>query len=63
MPVDGEKETIVQRRVEAQPSAAGSIASLLIVLGVIAAVALGWWVVGTEPAPNNGTTSQTPAAT
>jgi hypothetical protein len=62
MPVDGEKETIVQRRVEAQPSAAGSMASLLIVLGVIAAVALGWWVVGTTPAPDNGA-AQPPAAT
>jgi hypothetical protein len=63
MPVDGEKETVIERRVaEAPPTAVGSIASLLIVLGVIAAVALGWWIVGTTPAPDNRT-SQAPAAT
>jgi hypothetical protein len=62
MPVDGEKETVIERRVaEAPPTAVGSIASFLIVLGVIAAVALGWWIVGTTPAPDSRS-SQAPAA-
>jgi hypothetical protein len=63
MPVDGEKETVIERRVaEAPPTAAGSITSFLIVLGVIVAVALGWWIVGTTPAPDSRS-SQAPATT
>jgi hypothetical protein len=62
MPVDGDQETIIERRVSGpRPSAAGPMASVLIVLGVIAAVALGWWVVGTAPLPDNRS-SQAPAA-
>jgi hypothetical protein len=62
MPVDGEQETIIERRVASRrPSSAGPLASVLIVLGVIAAVALGWWVVGTAPLPDNRA-SQAPAA-
>jgi hypothetical protein len=60
MPIDGEQETFIERRVAGpRESSAGPLASVLIVLGVIAAVALGWWVVGTAPANR---ASQTPAA-
>ncbi len=62
MPVDGETERVIERRVvEPGSSSTGAIASAVIVLGVIAAVALGWWVVGTAPAPDNRT-SQSPSA-
>jgi hypothetical protein len=63
MPVDGDQETVIERRVAGpRPSAAGPMASVLIVLGVIAAVAFGWWVVGTTPAPD-GRTPEAPNTT
>lgn len=62
MPVDGEQETIIERRVAGpRSSAAGSMTSVVIVLGVLAAIAFGWWAVGTTPVPDSRT--QAPSTT
>lgn len=62
MIVDGEREVLVERRVVERDGTGGSIASAFIVLGALAAIAFGWWAVGTAPVPANRV-SQSPPAT
>lgn len=57
-----EREVVVERRIDRANTAASGLAAVVIVLGVIAAVAAGWWAVGTAPIPDNKI-SQAPAAT
>ncbi|MFM9849385.1 MAG: hypothetical protein ACKVP3_19760 [Hyphomicrobiaceae bacterium] len=51
MAAENEREVIVERRVE-DNRLSGSLAAVFIVLGVIAAVAFGWWAIGTTPVPS-----------
>lgn len=44
--IDGESKVVVERRIERR-AGGGPFVAVLIVLGVSAAIALGWWSVGT----------------
>ena len=63
MPVDGDREVLVERRVVEPNRTGGSIASAFIVLCVLTAVAFGWWAVGTAPVPANRVSQSPPATT
>jgi hypothetical protein len=63
MATEDEREVVVERRVDRANTAAGGFAAVFIVLGVIAAVAIGWWAVGTTPLPDSKVSQVPPAAT
>ena len=44
--IDGDRDVVVERRMERR-TGAGDFVAVLLVLGAIAAVAFGWWSVGT----------------
>lgn len=46
--IDGDRDVLVERRIERRAGASDLLA-VLVVLGVIAVVAFGWWSVGTSP--------------
>jgi hypothetical protein len=46
--IDGDRNAMVERRIERR-TGAGDFVAVLVVLGTIAAVAFGWWSVGTTP--------------
>ncbi len=48
MMIDGNRDVMVERRIE-RCTGAGDFVAVLVVLGTIAAVAFGWWSVGTAP--------------
>jgi cytoskeletal protein RodZ len=50
--IDGDRDVLVERRIERRAGPSDLLA-LLVILGVIAAVAFGWWSVGTTPLPQN----------
>jgi hypothetical protein len=47
--IDGDRNVVVERRIERR-TGAGEFAAVVVVLGTIAAVAFGWWSVGTSVA-------------
>ena len=63
MAAEDEREVLVERRVVEDNRPSGSLAAVFIVLGVIAAVAFGWWAIGTTPVPGNRVSQAPPGAT
>lgn len=62
MPVDGARE-VFRERDGARHKAGGSWFALLVVLGVLAAVAFGWWAVGITPPPQQRVSQGPPSVT
>ena len=48
--IDGDRDVSVERHIEKRAGASDLLA-VVVVLGVIAAIAFGWWSVGTRPVP------------
>jgi hypothetical protein len=46
--IDEDRDVVVERRVERR-AGGGDLVAVVVVLGAIAAVAFGWWSVGTTP--------------
>lgn len=63
MATEDERQVVVERRIDRANTATSGFAAVFIVLGVIAAVAAGWWAVGTTPVPDNKVSQAPPATT
>jgi hypothetical protein len=59
--IDGDKDVVVERRLER--AGAGDMVSVIVVLGVIAAIAFGWWAVGTTPVVEKRVSQAPPTVT
>ena len=46
--IDGDRDVVVERRIKRR-AGASELLAVALVLGAIAAVAFGWWSVGTRP--------------
>jgi hypothetical protein len=60
--IDGDGDVLVERRIERRAGASDLLA-VLVVLGAIAAVAFGWWSVGTTPRVEKRVTQAPPSVT
>ena len=60
--IDGDRDVGVERRMERR-TGAGDFVAVLLVLGAIAAVAFGWWSVGTTPLVEKRVSQAPPSVT
>jgi hypothetical protein len=62
--IDSDKDVVVERRLESvERAGAGDIVSVIVVLGVIAAIAFGWWAIGTTPVVEKRVSQAPPTVT
>jgi hypothetical protein len=60
--IDGDRDVVVERRVERRAGGSDLVA-MIVVLGAIAAVAFGWWSVGTTPLVEKRVSQAPPSVT
>jgi hypothetical protein len=60
--VEGDRDVVVERRIERR-AGGGDLVAVVVVLGTIAAVAFGWWSVGTTPVGEKRTSQAPPTVT